>query len=485
VKRGPWPFRIFTLIIGGLLIVASENLTFRDHGDFARVIAFMSNGLPQGPQGLRWPFRPGGFLPIEHFDLASYVFWIFAKFQEPFHNFYDLRISSIALKLLLVGFAVELTKRLASLTQAPRMARYFIFLAVCLLFFVAHTIGVAKSFYSEYGFLLFFPALLYGLLAARSGGRTVMLVAGTLGCTLCKVQYFYLPTLIALCISVVALRHHKKLDGKLLLALACVQIVGMAAIADNPYKQLNYYQSTYFGSYMELTSDQQRAIGLTPRQQACIGVDAWGWRALDPGAATVVPGGTTCYGIQTLTLKDVLKPYLRYPWILISLLHDTLPVHFTTTYFHVFHYFPYISPSHPTSYGSGLFLLKLSELRDRTVAPMGGWILLAGLLAGLSRRRENQQPLALACLVLTLFVVSQLCIGILGEGARDLSKHWWAAQFALDALTLLLGLQAFGWIPGVMRLQKYRDATAAAQLRHDADRLPSDVQTANHLPDDQ
>ncbi len=470
------------LVVGAFLIVASENLVFRDHGDFSRVIHFMSAGLPMGPRALRWPFRPEGFVAIEHFDLSSYIFWLFAKLQEPFHNFYDLQVSSIALKVLLIWFAALLTNRLATLMRAPRAARYFIFPVVCLLFFVAHTIGVAKSFYSEYSFLLFFPALLYGLLAARSGLRTVMLVVGTLGCTLCKVQYFYLPTLIALCSGVVALRHRKKLDGKLMLALALTQAVGVATLADNRYKQLNYHQSTYFGSYMSLTPGQQRAIGLTPRQQACIGVDAWGWRALDPAGAKVVRGGTTCYGTQTLTLKEVLKPYLRYPWIPMLLLRETVPVHFTTTYFHVFHYFPYIAPSHADSYGSGLFLLKLSELRDRTVAPMSGWILLAGLLAGLWRRRENQQPWALACLFLTLFVVSQLFIGILGEGVRDLSKHWWAAQFALDALTLILALQIYGRVAGTRRLRKHDGAPRAARLRHDADWPPHPPsRPPNHL----
>ncbi|MNV91962.1 hypothetical protein D3C71_1865080 [compost metagenome] len=48
--------------------------------------------------------------------------------------------------------------------------------------------------------------------------------------------------------------------------------------------------------------------------------------------------------------------------------------------------------------------------------------------------------------MLGLFVVSQLIIVLLGEGVRDMSKHLWAAQLALDMLVLLVSLQCLGWL---------------------------------------
>ena len=63
-----------------------------------------------------------------------------------------------------------------------------------------------------------------------------------------------------------------------------------------------------------------------------------------------------------------------------------------------------------------------------------------------SQRVIGLRGLALAGLVLGLFVVSQIAITMLGEGVRDLSKHLWAAQWALDMLVLLLALQALGWL---------------------------------------
>ena len=455
------------LVVGIFLIIASENLVFRDYGDFARVIQFMYDGHEMDARHLRWLFVQGGPYRVEHFNLASYVFWIFAKLQEPFRNYYDLRLSSISLKVVLLVFSALITKRITVLTAAPRGWRYIVFLLVCLLFFVGHTIGVAKSFYSEYCFLLFFPPLLLGLLGRDGSARTALLVVGSLGCALSKVQYFYLPMLVMLCSAAIALRYHLRFDRPLLLAMAAAQLLGLTVLADNRYKQLNYHQSTYFGSYMVLTPAEQRTIGLNQRQIDCVGVDAWGIRAMDPAAAKAVPGSTTCYGTQKLTLADVLRPYLRYPWVLPMVLKNAWPEHFTVNYFHVFHYFPYISASHPDSYGSGLFLLKLSELRERTITPLAVWILFAGLVAGVWKRAQDDRSWSLACLFLTLFVASQLCVGILGEGVRDLSKHWWAAQLALDALTLLLGLQAVRWHCNVMRSRNRRERFGEGALRHD------------------
>ena len=66
--------------------------------------------------------------------------------------------------------------------------------------------------------------------------------------------------------------------------------------------------------------------------------------------------------------------------------------------------------------------------------------------ASRSRHAGGLRQLAAGGLLLGLFVVSQLIIVLLGEGVRDLSKHLWAAQLALDMLVVLTVLQCLGWL---------------------------------------
>ncbi|MEG2425063.1 SDR family NAD(P)-dependent oxidoreductase, partial [Glutamicibacter sp.] len=85
-------------------------------------------------------------------------------------------------------------------------------------------------------------------------------------------------------------------------------------------------------------------------------------------------------------------------------------------------------------------LLRMSEARDRIVTPLAPLFLLAALVllaASRSRQAGCLRPLAMGGLLLALFVVSQVVIVLLGEGVRDMSKHLWAAQLALDMLVVL------------------------------------------------
>jgi len=56
------------------------------------------------------------------------------------------------------------------------------------------------------------------------------------------------------------------------------------------------------------------------------------------------------------------------------------------------------------------------------------------------------RPLAAGGLLLALLVVAQVIIVLLGEGVRDMSKHLWAAQLALDMLVVLTAVQGLGWL---------------------------------------
>ena len=124
---------------------------------------------------------------------------------------------------------------------------------------------------------------------------------------------------------------------------------------------------------------------------------------------------------------------------------SALPYHFTTHYTHVYAHFPYVTPRNGKDFKGGILLVKLSELREKTVTRLAVVLVILGLVVPFLRRPGQHRGLGLSSLFLALFIISQIVVSLLGEGIRDLSKHLWAAQLALDFLVLTLLAQSVLW----------------------------------------
>lgn len=443
-------YYLFAASLAAGLIIISENIHFRDFGDYARAIDFMLHAARNEPH-LLWPFREDGIGKVHGIDLSTLMFKLMGTVQHWYSDFYHLRVNSIVAKLVLLLYANILAQFMSRHFQRPVLSRTIMFTAVSLSFFYAHNIGMANSFYAEYAFLLFFPLLLIGFLRAPFNHGKLLLVLGALLCGLSKVQYFYIPALVLVCVVALDLRARRRTPWWLVAALCLAQAVCLLPLRKNPYAELNHHQSTFFGSYMMLEPQQLRVLGLDDEQIACVGIDGWGHKALGPGGTQPEHVGNSCYRRHPKSTADVLAPYLRYPGTLFKLMAFALPHHFTVRYVHIYPYFSYIVPSNGKDFKGGRLLVKLSDLREQTVTRMASALVALGLVLPFLRSPGQHRGLGLSCLFLALFIISQIVVSLLGEGIRDLSKHLWAAQLALDFLVLALLAQSILWFTHARR----------------------------------
>ncbi|MFG5778963.1 hypothetical protein ACFIQF_18000 [Comamonas sp. J-3] len=437
------------LAVGVWLIAGSQALLFVDTNDFQRVVGHLQ--LRSLGDGLRWALPEGPTRNPGNPELASHIFTLLAWVQRflPGHVF-DLARSALVAKCLLLAYAWILGWQCARALQRGAIWCTAIALAWLAVFFMAHTIGMAQSFYAEYAFLLGFPLLLIGVLAERPKVRLWCLGLAALVCGLAKVQYFYVPLLLAVCIW--AASHWQRLapEKALIKLLLAVQVLCLVPVLIGKNAALNAYHGLYLGSYMVLTPEQFDGLGVSAEQRRCTGVDAWGAVLSGPGGTDVRDGDVSCFPVEPkLGKSDVLRPYLHYPQALLQLAQYALPHHFTVHYFHVFANNAYLKKLDDRALPATDWLLGMTNLRERTITPTAPVFLVAALLLfALSRRSASSglRRLAVGGLLLSLLVVSQVLIALLGEGVRDLSKHLWAAQLALDMLVLLCVLQALAWL---------------------------------------
>ena len=447
--RGPARFyAVYAACLTLVLVYLSEYISFRDQGDFARAVGGMLQ-FPEGgigkPSQMQWYFRPEGFFPIAQFDMAAYAFRALGYGARAFSGSMQLWMVSIPAKLL-VAAGIHL---LASAYARPFRARYSVqavaFGCLAVAVFQAHNVGMLKSFYSEVLFFVFFIALLAGMVGWPRKGSGLLVVVAAVGAGLSKTQYFYLPLLVSLCLLAVHWRRSCAVPWRLAAWLLAGQLVCVLPALHNPYAQLNYHHSTYFGSYLVQTPAQLKALGLTPRQQACVGIDGFGVRADGPGGSRPYRKGISCYGDSKQRLRDVLAPYWHDPLTLWRLAVHALPAHFTVGYFHVFRDLFYVTPA-GDAFGPGAVLLQVTAWREHTVTRWAVPLLLAGLVLAWRLRKTQDAMLAAPILFLAAFAMTQAAIALVGEGIRDLSKHLWAAQLALDLLVVALLGQVGLWV---------------------------------------
>ena len=449
--RSRWFFCIgfvVLVLVGALLTQGAQALFFRDTNDFQRVIGHL-HLTPLG-DGLRWALPDRAFRMPGNPELASHVFTFAGWVQRWLPGaVFDLSRTALAAQALLVGYACVLAWQCAMALQRGALWCTALGLAWLAAFFMAHTIGMAQSFYAEYVFLIAAPLLLVGVLASGQRVRLLCLCGGAFACGLAKVQYFYVPLLVLVCVWALGRWQRAVPDKALLKWLLVVQVLCLVPLLIGKNGALNAHHGLYLGSYRVLTPAQLDSLGVSAQERRCIGVDAWGNAFSGPGGTAVRAGAPTCYPeTPKLSKRDVLRPYLHYPQALWNLAADALPPHFTVRYFHVFPGQYYLQRNEHGAQSVADGLVQMSAWRDRWITPLAPVLVLVALaFAVLSRRSASTglQRLALGGLLLALFVVSQIVVGLLGEGVRDLSKHLWAAQMALDMLVVLIGAQCLGW----------------------------------------
>ena len=465
--RSRWLFCICFLVVavvGVVLVWGSQALLFVDTNDFQRVVGHLYL-TPLG-DGIHWALPERRFRMPGNPELASHIF-TFAGWVQRYlpGNVFDLSRTALAAKVLLLGYAAVLGWQCAAALQRGAVWCAVFALAWLGAFFMAHNVGMAQSFYAEYACLIALPLLLLGMLASRRAVRLLCLGVGALVCGLAKVQYFYLPLLALLCVWAASRWQRVMPDKGLLKLLLAVQVLCLVPLLIGKNAALNAYHGVYLGSYMVLTPAQLDGLQLPAERRDCIGVDAWGNALSGPGGTQVQHRDRDCYPVTPKLGKgDVLRPYLHYPQTLWHLARFALPSHFTVQYFHVFPGNFYLQRHEGGAKPVTDLLLRMSEARDRIVTPLAPLFLLAALVllaASRSRQAGCLRPLAMGGLLLALFVVSQVVIVLLGEGVRDMSKHLWAAQLALDMLVVLTAVQGLGWL-GLWWPRKAAPAAEAA-----------------------
>lgn len=466
--RSRWLFCFCFLVVAvvaAALVWGSQALLFADTNDFQRVVGHLYL-TPMG-DGIHWALPDHPFRTPGNPELASHIF-SFAGWVQRFMpgHLFDLSRTALAAKLLLLAYAGALAWQCAAALQRGALGWSAMALAWLAVFFMAHNIGMAQSFYAEYACLIALPLLLLGLLASRRAVRLVGLGLGALVCGLAKVQYFYVPLLALFCVWAGSRWQRMLPDKGLLKLLLAVQVLCLVPLLIGKNASLNAYHGVYLGSYMVLSPAQLDGLGVPVERRGCIGVDAWGNALSGPGGTQVQHIDRDCYPVAPKLGKgDVLRPYLHYPLTLWRLARFALPSHFTVQYFHVFPGHFYLHRHEVGAKPVTDLLQQLTQLRDRSITPLAPLFLLAALaLFAASRCRQAacMRPLAVGGLLLALLVVSQVIIVLLGEGVRDMSKHLWAAQLALDMLVLLVVVQGLGWLWMLWRRKAAPAAEAAA-----------------------
>ncbi len=433
----------------------SKNVAMMNQGDFYRVFDSLLGAQPVDVQPYHgytdpafiWPYTNPVVKPWRQRNMAWIYVWIHVRLQQIFGRYFDLYLLALISKLIVLGCCYWLSKTLPRHLGTRPGWRPLVFVLLVSAFFLAHNVAFFNSFYQEHVLFVFLPVFLVGLFEERRGVRLTLCLAGALFCGGAKAQYFYLPLLMAATLALVHFLHKRKPDLWLMAGLLMAFVISWFLMGGNTDPTQNYYNSTYFGSYILLSAQELRQLGVSDSNMKCVGNDPWGHKLDSEGIAHFNAGPSGCAERVSLTVKDVLAPYWRHPTLLFRLWHWSARAHFTIKSFHLFPYNVYILPSDRKSFHNGRALVAASALRERLITHNYLALLTAGLLLPfLCPRSVGSVEIRAATLLLALVIPSQFVISLLGDGVRDLSKHLAAAQLSLDLLCVFLVLQVAAWI---------------------------------------
>ena len=464
-----WIFHITTylpiILVGIWLIVQSLSITTLDQGDYSRAISPFLTGPADGAEyrhwekpTMEWQFRsPFALSQIDnsatgYFTLNAYAQqWVRATFSLPL-----LGLTSKVITLLLL---IILARRIAAQCSWGLLGTNLIAIALAIAYFMAHNVYLLNSFYQEHVFWLGLPILLAGLLDTARWRSSIWILVGATLCGLAKTQFFYIPLLV-LILQVLWSWWQKKLQQPfLIVGLLMVQILCTIPLLTNPYRALNFYHATYYGSYF-LASPQTRAqLAITPNTERCIGSDRWGMVLSGKEGNEAGPTISSCFDDVHLTTYDVLRPYVLEPSLLWKMWRFSKPALWTAQPFHNLPNHPYVitplglnAQGEPYPFPVDQALLGYSSWREQHLTQRVQSVsLLALCLAGILFFFKRLGQLPLAIFFLTALLWSQIAIALMGEGFRDLGKHYAAAQLSYDLLVVVLGVSILMMLTALVR----------------------------------
>lgn len=444
------------ILFGAWLIVQSLSITTLDQGDYSRAIAPFLNGPADGAEyrhwekpTMEWQFRKPFALHLID-NSTSLYFTIHAYLQQWVRDSFSLPLLGLTSKIITLVLLTILAKRIATTCSWGIVGTNCIALALAFAYFMAHNVYLLNSLYQEHVFWIGLPILLAGFFDRSPWRRIAWIVLGAIICGAAKTQFFYIP-LLALILQILWSWWQGQSQNQLLLiGLLVAQILCTIPLLNNPYRALNFYHATYYGSYILASPQTHAQLDIAPTTERCIGSDRWGMVLAGKKGNERGPYIASCFESVHLGTLDVLRPYLLEPGLLWRMWHFSKPALWTAKPFHNLPTHPYIitpkglnAQGEPYPFPKNQALITFSDWRERyltqqvqSISFIG--LLLAGALA--YWRVLGQMPMVI--IFVTAVLWSQIAIALMGEGFRDLGKHYAAAQLCFDLLVALLGISA-------------------------------------------
>jgi len=446
----PYFWIAFACLTSVCVLSVSKNLATLNQNDFFEAFDSLLEKKPLDvapyngftTAAFVWAYSNSNSKPLKERNLSWIYLWAHTRLQRLFSTHFDVFFMALISKMIVLACCCRLATvcmRHVAISPAFQVPLFLLFvLAVSF----AHNIAFLNSFYGEHTFFVFLPVALLGLFEQKRWVRVVLVSVGLLMCSGAKPQYFYLAGMAAGVMALMALVERRKVDLPLIGLLLVAFGISWFYAFNADTNAVNYYNSTYFGSYLLLPDEQLKQLGVKEADFECVGVDPWGNRIERRDTLKLSMGPIDCMQRIPISLRTVLAPYLRHPGLLINMWRWAAPAHFTVMYFHVGPGLKYVIPSDGKSFHGGRALMLASRLRERFVTPHYLPIIIAGfLLPFVTYKSAVSAEIKTATLILALFIPSQFAVSLLGEGVRDLSKHLAGAQFSLDLLGVFLVLQ--------------------------------------------
>ena len=463
------------LLVGAWLVFQSLSLTTLDQGDYSRAISPFLSGPADGGEyrhwekpTMEWQFRnPFALSKID--NSASLYFTLHAYAQHWVRDSFSLPLLGIFSKLITLVLLTILAKRIATTCAWGLLGTNLIAIGLAIAYFMAHNVYLLNSLYQEHVFWLGLPVLLTGLLDRSPGRSAAWIIVGATICGAAKTQFFYIP-LFTLIIKVLWSWWQGQAPNKtLILGLLTAQIICAIPLLNNPYRALNFYHATYYGSYILASPQTQERLAITPQTQRCIGSDRWGMVLAGKEGNEVGPSISSCFDEVHLSTIDVLRPYILEPSLLWKMWRFSKPALWTAKPFHNLPTHPYIiTPQGLDAQGQAYpfpkdqVLLGYSSWREEHLTQRVQSIsLLVLLVAAALAYWRLLGSLPMVMVFLTALLWSQIAIALMGEGFRDLGKHYAAAQLCFDLLVALLAISVLALVSAFWR------KTIAPHLRPD------------------
>lgn len=448
------------ILVGAWLIFQSLSIATLDQGDYSRAIAPFLNGPADGGEyrhwekpTMEWQFRnPFALSKID--NSASLYFTLNAYAQQWVRASFSLPLLGIGSKLITLVLLTILAKRIATICAWGLLGTNLIAMALAITYFMAHNVYLFNSLYQEHAFWLGLPVLLAGLLDRSPWRSTAWIIVGATLCGAAKTQFFYIPLLTLILQVLWSWWQGQALNKTLMLGLLAAQIICTIPLLNNPYRALNFYHATYYGSYILASPQTQARLDIAPQTKRCIGSDRWGMVLAGKEGNEAGPSITSCFETVQLSTLDVLRPYVLEPSLLWKMWRFSKPALWTAKPFHNLPTHPYIiTPQGLNAQGEAYpfpkdqVLLGYSSWREEHLTQRVQSIsIVALLLAAVLAYWRLLGKLPIVIVLLTAILWSQIAIALIGEGFRDLGKHYAAAQLCFDLLVALLGISVLALV---------------------------------------